>query len=130
MNKNAVMRCASCGLVAEVLSNRGCTQCAVCCSEPMEVLEPKSADTKVEKHVPFPVEGEKGVVVKVGENAPHPMTEAHYIEWIEIIDGTKVYKEFLKPGMAPEAAFPVKLAPGMILREYCNIHGLWEKVIA
>ncbi|MBP5181675.1 MAG: desulfoferrodoxin [Lentisphaeria bacterium] len=130
MNKNAVLRCASCGLVAEVLSNRGCTQCAVCCSEPMEVLEAKSADTKVEKHVPFPVEGEKGVVVKVGENTPHPMTEAHYIEWIEIIDGTKVYKEFLTPGMAPEAAFPVKLAHGMILREYCNIHGLWEKVIA
>lgn len=129
MKKNTIMRCASCGLTVETVSDQGCTQCVVCCTEPMEELEAKTADTKVEKHVPFPVEGENGLIVKIGENVLHPMTEAHHIEWIEIIDGTKVYRQYLKAGMVPEAFFPVKSAPGMILREYCNIHGLWEKTI-
>lgn len=129
MKKNSILRCASCGLTVETVSEQGCTQCVVCCAEPMTELEGKSADTKEEKHVPFPVEMQEGLLVKVGEKALHPMTEQHRIEWIEVIDGRRVFREYLKEGMIPEAFFPVKLKAGLILREYCNIHGLWEKRI-
>jgi len=65
-----------------------------------------------------------GIVVKVG-SAPHPMEEKHYIEWIEVIADGKVYRQFLKPGDLPEAAFTLQ-AEGVTAREYCNIHGLWR----
>ena len=40
-----------------------------------------------------------------------------------------VYRKYLKPGDAPEAVFPVKYRSGLILREYCNLHGLWSYTI-
>ena len=68
--------------------------------------------------------GAEGVKVKVG-SVPHPMEEAHFIEWVEIIVDGKAYREFLKPGDAPEATFDVK-AEQVTAREYCNLHGLWK----
>jgi superoxide reductase len=65
-----------------------------------------------------------GVTVKVG-SAPHPMEEKHYIEWIEIIADGKAYRQFLKPGDAPEATFNIT-ANKIDAREHCNIHGLWK----
>jgi len=53
------------------------------------------------------------------------MEEAHYIEWIEVVADGKAYREFLKPGGAPEAAFCLE-AENVTLREYCNVHGLWK----
>ena len=35
-------------------------------------------------------------------------------------------RQYLAPGGAPEALFHLKLKPGVTVREYCNIHGLWE----
>ena len=37
----------------------------------------------------------------------------------------KAYREFLKPGQAPEAIFCVK-ASAVSAREYCTLHGLWK----
>jgi len=62
--------------------------------------------------------------VKVGSVA-HPMTEEHYIEWIELVADGKAYRQFLKPGDAPEAVFPV-VTDNVTAREYCNLHGLWK----
>jgi superoxide reductase len=53
------------------------------------------------------------------------MTEEHLIEWVEIIVDGKAYRQFLKPGEAPEARFSVE-AEGVVAREYCNLHGLWK----
>jgi superoxide reductase len=64
------------------------------------------------------------VTVKVGSVA-HPMEEKHYIEWIEIIADGKAYRQFLKPGDAPEAVFAIK-ANKIEAREHCNLHGLWK----
>ncbi|MCK4544101.1 desulfoferrodoxin, partial [candidate division WOR-3 bacterium] len=58
-------------------------------------------------------------------SVPHPMEEQHYIEWIEIIVDGKAYREFLKPGDAPVAFFPIK-GQEITVREYCNIHKLWK----
>ena len=76
------------------------------------------------KDIPVIDRNKNEVKVKVG-NTPHPMEEKHYVEWIEIIDGDKYSREFLKPGQAPEAVFESKSAP-LVAREYCNIHGLWK----
>jgi superoxide reductase len=53
------------------------------------------------------------------------MEEKHYIEWIEIQAGDKVYKQYLAPGQKPEAVFMVD-AEKVVAREYCNLHGLWK----
>ena len=77
------------------------------------------ASTIILKNVPI-IEGRK---VKVG-SVPHPMKEEHYIEWIEIISGDRIYRTFLNPGDLPEAAFE-DFTPEKV-REFCNIHGLWR----
>jgi superoxide reductase len=53
------------------------------------------------------------------------MEEKHYIEWIEIIADGKTYRQYLKPGVAPEATFCIK-AEKVTAREHCNVHGLWK----
>jgi superoxide reductase len=97
----------------------------VCCGQPMELMTEKNDDAGQEKHVPVVEKTENGFLVKIG-SIPHPMEEKHYIEWVElIIDGIS-YKQFLKPGDKPEAEFCVQ-GESIIVREYCNIHGLWKK---
>ena len=56
------------------------------------------------------------------------MEADHYIEWIEVINGERVCRCFLKPGEKPEAAFD-SAEPGATAREYCNKHGLWKAQI-
>jgi superoxide reductase len=81
-------------------------------------------DAAKEKHVPVVEKVAGGFKVKVGSVA-HPMDEKHYIEWVEVIAGGKVYRQFLKPGEAPEAVFAIDAAE-VTAREYCNLHGLWK----
>ena len=52
-------------------------------------------------------------------------TDHQTIEWIEIIADGKAYRQFLKPGDAPEATFNIE-AEQVTAREYCNLHGLWK----
>ena len=75
-------------------------------------------------YVPVIEKTASGVTVKIG-SAPHPMEEKHFIEWIEIIADGKAYRQFLKPGDAPEATFDIQ-ANTIEAREHCNIHGLWK----
>jgi len=117
-----VYRCNVCGNIVEVLhAGKGEL---VCCGQPMELLQEKTADVGLEKHVPVVETTDRGIKVKVGD-VPHPMEEKHYIEWIEVITDGDGCRRFLKPGDKPEAEFevgPRKVAA----REYCNIHGLWK----
>lgn len=94
--------------------------------EGFEVLEEKTADSSTEKHVPFIVETENGYTVKVGETTEHPMTEAHWIQFIELTVGTRVYRKYLNPGDKPEATFEIEKGTDVSAREYCNLHGLWK----
>ncbi len=90
-------------------------------------IEAKTQDAATEKHVPYVEERENGYLVKVGKEAKHPMLEAHYIEFIElIIDGDKLYRKYLNPGDEPEAFFEIAKGKDVVAREYCNIHGLWK----
>ena len=127
MKRHEIYKCSSCGLVMEVTT--GCDCPVTCCGKEMERMAPQTADFKFEKHVPYPEATENGMKVSVGKEMAHPMTEAHHIEWIEVINGDYVNRKYLKPGESPEACFYVPLQKGMIIREYCNIHGLWETVV-
>jgi len=120
--KLQVYKCDVCGNIVEVLHN-GVGE-LVCCGQPMTLLTENTVDASKEKHVPVIEKVAGGYKVKVGAVA-HPMEEKHYIEWIELIAGDKAYRQFLKPGDAPEAFFAVDAAQ-VSAREFCNLHGLWK----
>ena len=117
-----VYRCEVCGNMVEVV--RAGAGELVCCNQPMTLLVENTVDAAQEKHVPVIEKTSGGVKVKVGSVA-HPMEDKHYIEWIEAIAGGKAYRQFLKPGDAPEATFKIDAAD-VSAREFCNLHGLWK----
>jgi superoxide reductase len=116
-----VYKCEVCGNIVEMI-HAGQGE-LVCCGQPMKLFIANTVDAAKEKHVPVKEAVDGGLKVKVGSVA-HPMEEKHYIEWIEILVDGKAYRQFLKPGEAPEAFFPVSGA--FTAREYCNLHGLWK----
>lgn len=118
-----VYKCGKCGNIIEVLSGGG--PVVECCGQPMDLMAENTVDAAKEKHVPVVEKVEGGVKVKVGD-VPHPMTDEHYIQWIELIADGYTHIKFLNPGDTPEACFSV--AGGtMTARAYCNLHGLWKK---
>jgi superoxide reductase len=120
--KLEIYKCEKCGNIVEVLhAGKGEL---VCCNEPMKLFKENTVDAAKEKHVPVVEKTSDGFSVKVGSVA-HPMEEAHYIEWVEIIADGEAYRQFLNPGGTPEAAFKID-ADKVTAREYCNLHGLWK----
>jgi len=120
--KLEVYKCMVCGNIVEVL--HGGDGELVCCDQPMKRMVENTVDAAKEKHVPVIERMSGGFKVKVGSVA-HPMEAKHYIEWIELLADGKAYRQFLEPGMAPEAVFEVE-ADSVSAREYCNLHGLWK----
>ncbi|MEN6395814.1 MAG: desulfoferrodoxin [Methanoregula sp.] len=116
-----VYKCNVCGNIVKVVHAAGGT--LVCCGQPMVLQQEKTADQGKEKHVPVVEKTAKGILVKVG-SVPHPMEEKHYIEWVEVRDGEKVYVREFKPGEKAEAEFPVSDV-NVKVREFCSVHGLW-----
>ena len=93
----------------------------------MEELKPNTTDAANEKHVPVIVREGNKVVVKVGEVA-HPMTDAHYIQWILLVTSKGNQRKELTPSSLPEATFYVGEDEEVLgAYEYCNLHGLWKK---
>jgi len=111
-----IYKCEICGNIVEVTHDGGGQ--LVCCGEPMKLMKENIVDASIEKHIP--IIKEKKVFVGTIE---HPMTEEHYIEWIEASDRKQISKVFLKPKQKPEAEFFFKLKSA---RAYCNLHGLWK----
>ncbi len=120
-------KCEICGNVVEVLDN-GVGE-LVCCGEPMKLLEAQTEGEVAPKHVPVVEKDGNKIHVKVGE-VQHPMDEDHSIRFIELNIGDKKFIQELNPGEVPEATFIVDeeiIADNeIIVREYCNIHGLWR----
>jgi superoxide reductase len=113
-------RCEKCGAIVEVLKEGNEI---ICCGEPMQKIVPNSEDAALEKHVPIIEYTDSGVTIKVG-SVPHPMEEAHYIEWIEVFYDSRRERKYLKPGDQPEASFSVA-AKDVEALIYCNLQGLW-----
>jgi superoxide reductase len=120
--KMGIYKCEVCGNIVEVLHAGGGE--LVCCGQPMKQFKENTVDASKEKHVPVIEKIEGGFKVKIG-SIPHPMEDKHYIEWIEAIADGKAYRQFLKPGDAPEAVFKIEAA-NIAAREYCTLHGLWK----
>jgi superoxide reductase len=117
-----VYKCDLCGNIVEVMHGGG--GALVCCGEDMKLQVEGTVDAAREKHVPVIHKTDTGYKVVVGEVA-HPMLDAHYIEWIELVADDKVYRQYLKPGQTPEAEFCIQ-AEKVTAREYCNLHGQWK----
>ncbi len=120
--RSQVYKCELCGNIVELL--HGGKGELVCCGQPMKLLAENTVDAAKEKHVPVIEKVAGGVKVKVGSVA-HPMEEKHYIEWIEVLAGDRILRQYLKPGAAPEAVFATDAA-SVTAREYCNLHGHWK----
>jgi superoxide reductase len=121
--KLEIYKCPFCGNIVCIL-NEGKGQ-LVCCGHSMILQKEGMSDGVLEKHVPIIERKDNGYLIKVGAEQ-HPMIESHYIEWIEIITDDKVYRKFLKPGDKPEALFECINDNKFIVREYCNLHGLYK----
>lgn len=120
--KMAVYKCNKCGTVVEGMNDTDID--VVCCGKTMVMLKENTTDAAQEKHVPVIEKADGGVKVVVG-STPHPMGDDHWIEWIEIIAGKTIYRQFLDPAETPEAFFPIN-EKDIIVRAYCNLHGLWK----
>ena len=95
-------------------------------AEPMQEVIPGTTDAAVEKHVPVAaVDGNK-VAVTVG-SVEHPMTPAHYIEWIAIKTKRGVAIRTLEPETPPKAEFTLEEGDELVdVYAYCNLHSLWK----
>ena len=120
--KNEIYKCEKSGLMVEVLQDAEGTP--MCCGEPMKLLRENPTDGAKEKHVPVVEKIEGGYRVTVG-SVEHPMTDAHYIQWIELVTPTGVLRHNLTPQDKPVAEFKTD-ATEVEAREYCNLHGLWK----
>ena len=114
--------CAVCENIVEV--ERGGKGKLSCCGQEMKLAVPNVTDAAEEKHVPVIEKKGDGILVKVG-SAEHPMTDDHYIVYIDICDDGIMRRRYLKPGMPPEAFFKCA-SEKAVAKEYCNKHGLWK----
>lgn len=121
-NIGEVYKCKKCGVMVEVLHGGSCAP--ECCGEPMQLLKENTTDGAKEKHVPVVEKIDGGYRVSVG-SVEHPMTEAHYIEWIELVTPKGVLRRNLTPQDKPVAEFKTD-ETDVYAREYCNLHGLWK----
>ncbi len=120
--KMGIYKCDVCGNIVEVLTAGGAD--LMCCGQQMTAQNENTTDAAVEKHVPVLEKKDGGWQVTVG-SVDHPMTDAHFIEWIELSCGNATCRQYLDPSDQPTAFFPVA-ADSATARAYCNLHGLWK----
>lgn len=118
-----VYKCGLCGNIVEVV--HASAGALTCCGAAMTRFSENTVDASKEKHTPVIERVANGVKVTVG-SVLHPMEEKHFIEWIELIVGDKVLRQYLKPGQPPVAVFEGVTAATVTAREFCNLHGLWK----
>lgn len=115
--------CKHCGNLVGMVLNKGVP--LVCCGEKMTELIPNTVDASTEKHVPVvKIEGNT-VTVNIG-SVPHPMEQAHYIQFIYVETKKGGQRKSLNPGDAPKAVFSLVDDEVISVYEYCNLHGLWK----
>lgn len=123
--KLEMYKCGACGNFVEVvLSGEGEL---VCCGQPMNLLKANTTDAAQEKHVPFFIKEDNQLEVRVG-SVLHPMTDEHYIQFIEVVseDGKYVKRKYLYPTDEPTFLLKGYDIGALTATEYCNLHGLWE----
>jgi superoxide reductase len=122
-NRTEVYVCELCGNIVEILE--GADGTLVCCGQDMALQKENTSDGAKEKHVPLVTVSGTTATVQVGSVA-HPMEASHHIAWIELQQGNKTQRVYLKAGEEPKAVFAVEQGVPVTVREYCNLHGLWK----
>lgn len=126
MNKRLeIYKCSTCGTIVTV--NRGGAGGLICCGKAMEHMNKNSTEAATEKHIPVLISVDKNRYRVVVGEIEHPMTEEHYIEWIDVLlkNGSRL-TFFLNPHDRPEAIFETE-EKIIEIQTYCNLHGLWNK---
>lgn len=116
-------KCHICGNIVQVIIN-GVGE-LVCCNQTMEHLTPHQEENSelAEKHVPVIEQENDKRFVRLKY---HPMTNEHYIQFIEVYpkDKSRLYLKYLNPD--DPAEFDIThLEENITAIEHCNIHGLW-----
>ena len=119
--KLQIYKCNVCGNIVQILQEGDGN--LVCCGKEMELMGIQYDTSELgEKHTPkVEIKDGKTFVNVVG----HPMTDEHYIQFIESFtkDKNELHLKFFKPNEIPE--MEVKLEGELNSIEYCNIHHLW-----
>lgn len=116
--------CKGCGKIIAIVKDSACP--TKCCGEAMQEIVPGTTDAAVEKHVPVLEVKDNKAYVTVGE-VIHPMTEAHFIEWIAIETKNGNQRKTLTPTDEPKAVFPLLEGDEVLaVYAYCNLHSLWK----
>ena len=119
-----IYKCQICGNIVQVLLN-GAGE-LVCCGEAMEKLCAKYEENNelAEKHIPIIEQENDKKFVKLKY---HPMSEEHYIQFIEVItkDKKTVLLKYLEPHEIAELETTC-IKDDINAFELCNIHGLWR----
>ena len=116
--------CKHCGQIIAIVKKTGVP--VVCCGEKMTEIIPGTTDAALEKHVPVVKIDGNTVYVTVGA-VEHPMTEAHYIEWISLQTKNGNQRKILTPADKPEAKFALVDGDEVeAVDAYCNLHSLWK----
>lgn len=72
--------CSKCGTAIELIYKG--LHIPSCCGMEMDPIHPKTGDSSKEKHVPYIEKVSGGILIKVGKESAHPMTNDHYIVFI------------------------------------------------
>lgn len=121
--KNKFYICPDCGMVIETVHDSGIAPS--CCGMKMDVLIPNTMEASGEKHIPDVTVDGSVVTVNVG-SVDHPMQDAHYIEWVQLVTERGSQRRYMKPGDAPKVTFHLGEEKPVAVYAYCNLHGLWK----
>ena len=120
--KFEIYKCEICGNIIQILQSGAGHP--VCCGEEMKLEQIQHHEDELgEKHTPVFMENDSKHFVKVEH---HPMTEDHYIRFIEVYSKEKdeLHLKFFNYNECPkfETTHFSHLSEAV---EYCNIHRLW-----
>jgi len=119
--KFQIYKCNICGNLVQILQEGDGN--IICCGQEMELMNIQYDTNELgEKHTPkTEYKNGKNYVNVIG----HPMTNEHYIQFIETFSNNKdeLHIKFFEPEDIPETE--VKIDKDFSAIEYCNIHKLW-----
>ena len=115
--------CPDCGMIIETIHDSGIAPS--CCGMKMDQFLPNSVEASGEKHIPTVTVDGSVVTVNVG-SMDHPMQDAHYIEWVQLVTECGMQRKYLKPGELPNVVFMLSGEKPLAVYAYCNLHGLWK----
>ena len=90
-----------------------------CCDKEMNEIKANSVDASFEKHIPT----YEIIDNKINITVDHVMEEKHYIMWVLMTNGEKLYYKEFKSGEDAKVTFDY--IENATIYSYCNLHSLW-----